>query len=254
MTLLLALACAVVLQGPLAVTSVGIEGRLEVEVSAPLRPRAVLEGDEVLLRVVAQRALPNGNHTCELAFLAERPGELDLVEFLEDPPAELAELPVRVDSILPPDHAGDPFAGASARLPRYEKRGPWRFVLLGLWAIPPLVWFVRWLRRPRPVAVVPPAPPTVAERLEPLLRLASTGGLDDAGKARLDRLMLEIWSRELGLVDVPPVEAIARIRRDPRAGRVLTEVERWLHSGRAPGADDARVAELLEPYRGGGAR
>ena len=234
---------------PAAVTTVGIEGRVMVTASRPLVARGVLEGDEYLARIVDVHEIGQDRFETEVAFLAELPGPFDLRELLDDPPAELGELIVQVDSLLPEDHRGDLVEGARSRLPHFGRRFKWLPLAVVLWALPPLFLLVRWLRRPRIRPAPPIAPPTLAQRLEPLLAAASRGSLDDAGKARLDRLMLEAWSEALGLGDLAPGAAIAAIRRDPEAGALLGEVERWLHSPAGTGADEQRVAELLAPYR-----
>ena len=236
---------------PIAVTTVGIEGRAWIESSRPLRAREVLEGDEYLARIVQTRELSDGNYEVELAFLAELPGPFDLRELLTDPPKELGELLVQVDSLLPEEHDGALFEGARSKLPSYPSRTRWLPFAAFLWAIPPLWMLMRWIRRPRIRPELPAPPPTLAERLEPLLAAASRGDLDAAGKAKLDRLMLEAWSESLGISDLAPGEAIAAIRRDERAGAVLGEVERWLYSPSGAETSSERMAELLEPYRTG---
>lgn len=236
---------------PIAVTTVGIEGRAVVESSRPLRARDVLEGDEYLARVVQTRELPGGGFEVELAFLAELPGPFDLRDLLTDPPEELGELIVQVDSLLPEEHDGALFEGARSKLPSYPSRTRWLPFAAILWALPPLWMLVRWIRRPRIRPELPTPPPTLAERLEPLLAAASRGDLDASGKAKLDRLMLEAWSESLGISHLPPGEAIAAIRKNDRAGVLLGEVERWLYSPRGAESSAERVAELLEPYRAG---
>ncbi len=236
---------------PIAVTTVGIEGRARLESSRPLRARDALEGDEYLARIVQTRELPGGNFEVELAFLAELPGPFDLRELLTDPPEELGELIVQVDSLLPEEHDGALFEGARSRLPSYPSRTRWLPFAAVLWALPLLWVLVRWIRRPRIRPEPQASPPTLAERLEPLLGKASRGELDPAGKAKLDRLMLEAWSVSLRISDLPPGEAIAAIRRHDRAGALLGEVERWLYAPNGAEINSERVAELLEPYRTG---
>ena len=258
------LACLLAsLQAPPVETTVGIEARITVRTHHAVSPRPPVDPElgqerDLLVRVVEQRELAEGGRELVLAFLAERPGDYDLAEFLALPsgetPDELEPIPVRVTALLPDDHRGELEAGARVGTPRYGALRPWLIGAAVLWLLPLAVFVVRRALRRTPQPE-PPAPlPTLVERLEPLVEAAIAGTLDTDGKAELDRLLLTYWREHLGLEGLGHARAIARLREDAEAGALLVAVERWLHAKHSGEADAARVRALLEPYRAPGDR
>ncbi len=90
-------------------------------------------------------------------------------------------------------------------------------------------------------------PPTLVERLNPLVTAAVDGKLSHEQHAELERLLLTYWRRRLSLEHQEPAQALATLRQHPEAGELLRQVEIWLHA--PEGAGSADVAALLRPYR-----
>jgi hypothetical protein len=102
-------------------------------------------------------------------------------------------------------------------------------------------------RKSRRGAAASHRPKTLAEQLRPLVERAQAGTLSTPERAELERMLLAFWGRRLGLTDVDPREAMAQMRQHPEAGRLIEQLELWLHR---PGtADEVDVAALLAPYR-----
>ena len=90
-------------------------------------------------------------------------------------------------------------------------------------------------------------PRTLAERLRPMVELGLAGELPEHERAELERTLIAYWRRRLDLVHMDPGKAMAALREHDEAGRLLVQLEHWLHR---PGpADDVDVGELLAPYR-----
>lgn len=185
-------------------------------------------------------------------------GEFDLRDWIEDvdgrPATDLAPIPVRIVSELPPEHGTDLFPSERDPL---TFRSHYRLAmgLLGAaWLAVPLVFIGRRMMKRRKV-VPPPVvspPPTLAEQLRPLVDAAQRGRLSIAEQGRLELLLLGFWRERLGMAGLGHSESIVRLRAHPEAGRLLLAVERWLHarpeSRASSGGDDTAVQELLKPY------
>lgn len=240
-------------QEPEAQTTIGIEGRVVLEHELPQLQVVEARDDAVLLlRLGEVEFLEDGRQRVELLFLARRPGDFDLRQYLTTPsgkpPQGLPSIPIRVTSLLPEDHQGDlesieelegPGAGGFYRIVK---------VVLVLWLLPMGAWlFWRWRSRPRPEPVVVERKPTVAELLRPLADAALRGELDLAGQAKLERLLLGFWRDRLGLGDLSQADALRRMRAHEEAGELLRAVEAWLH--RPDGQETVTEGELQRLLR-----
>jgi len=192
-----------------------------------------------------------------LTFLGSVAGEYDLLPLIEHcdgrPVIDLAPIRVSIYSQLPERHGTDLYL---VERPLPSITGRYRLIvgaLIALWILVPALALLRWsLTRAKPLP--PPAPlpePTLADQLRPLVEGAMARGLSIAEQGRLELLLLRYWRSRLALDGLPPAEAIARLRRQPEAGRLLMAIEGWLHADRSRSAQPTpSVAELLEPYRG----
>jgi len=196
------------------------------------------------------------------AFIGAVGGEYDVSEYLGlddgSRPADLAPIPVRVESRLPPGHGTDVYGLAD---PPFVLVGWYRKALAVIgaaWVGVPVVMLVR--RELRRLAVKPPAPPepapTLADLLAPLLAAARERGLTVAERGRLELLMFRYWREHLRMAEGAPDRVMHELRRRDDSGPLLTAVERWLHrpgqgaqsqGGNERGAEE--VGALLEPFR-----
>lgn len=232
----------------------GITGRVVVESEhGHVRGRPDLDLDSsILVRVADRSRAEDGRSITELEFIGVDAGDFDLRESLvfDDGGSmdRLAPLMIEIVSNLAADAPSDVFL---AEAPPASLAVGYRRVLLVVavaWALVPLAVVIRRrLRRP-PSPPAAPEPPTVLDRLEPLVRRAADRDLTVDERGRLELLLHAHWRGRLGLAD-DPVEAVRRIRTDPEAGRLLRRVESWLHApdGRTPSASE--LGELLDPYR-----
>lgn len=232
--------------------SVGMQGRLEAALPASgLTAKPVTERSLLILRIADAR--PHGRLTYyEFHYVGLVPGEYDLVDYLgrEDgsPIDDLPPLRVRVTGLLPESHQGElidrPFEAV-------DGLGGYRRVTIGLgvlWGVG-LAGLLVWVRRRKgesPV-LVEIRPPTLAQKLQPLVEAAAAGRLSAEGKAELELTLLHCWRERLGLENCSPEEAMARLQAHPEAGELVRHLEDWLH--RPPGAVTVDVAGLLAPYR-----
>lgn len=201
------------------------------------------------LRVL--RTWPHGDMLrYDLEWTALEAGRFDLTKFLVrkdgSAMAGLPEVWVDAASVLPKDarEVSEPEPIAPPRLDGYSAL---QWTLGALWGIGLLaILFVGRKRAAAAAAAV--VPPTLADRLRPLVDAVVRGDAGSGAKAELERLLLAFWRQRLGLEAVKADEAIVRIKQHDEAGALLRQVEAWLHMPSPPAATD--VAALLQPYRG----
>lgn len=185
----------------------------------------------------------------DLEYHGLEPGRFDLRESLQRKDRSsmdgVAPLWVDVASRLPPGQIlPSDFTATSITKP-----GGYRTAMFGLFAVWGAItlWLAMGKRRTRTAASAVDQPPTLAERLRPLVTQAVAGDLSPEGRAELERLLLGYWRARLGLVDADPIEALTKIQEHPEAGKVLRFVEEWLH--RAGGGRSSDIAAVLAPYQ-----
>jgi hypothetical protein len=242
---------------PSAEATVGMVGKLDqVVIPGPeLEAKPVENRDApMIVRVVDTYPHGEGSFRYDLEFTGLEPGLHDLRPYLRrkdsQPMAAGAQGPfVAIKSVLPAGQVPprEPSQAAVRGL------GGYRTLMIGLgvaWGLglAGLVWAGRNRRR-ADAALAQRRPPTLAERLRPLVEQASAGTIDPARLAELERLLLGHWSRRLGLRDVPPAVLIARLREHEEAGPLIARLEHWLHAPPGMRTEEVDVAALLAPYR-----
>lgn len=238
---------------PLRETTVGMTGRIDglVLSGAELEPKPYDDRKRpVVLRVI--RVSPHGTALrYDLEYYGLDPGTYDLRDYLRrkdgSPTADLQPLPVKVNAVRPPGQA-EPNALVIEPGPRV---GGYRQLLLAvgvLWAVGFLAIVASFFfPRRRKAAEAVEKPVSLADRLRPLVEGAIAGTLARAELAALERSLLALWRKRLGLEAADPAEAIAALRRHPDAEPLLAQLEAWLHRPGPP--DPVDVPALLRPYR-----
>jgi hypothetical protein len=230
--------------------TVGMRAYVEQVVLAgpELVPASSSMGSQIVVRVV--KTWPHGEHLrYDLEWVGFVEGSYDLTKYLVhkdgSPMDGLPAIMVKVESLLPAEsfEPSDIDPTAAARLDGYSAL---QVVVGALWGIGLLA--ILFVGRKRAVKVPPPSPPpTLADRLRPIVEEVASGAADNAKKAELERLLVAFWRARLDLGSVRAVDAIMTIRNHEEAGVLLRQVEAWLHAPEPPKSMD--VAGLLRPYR-----
>jgi len=233
--------------------TIGIEGGFSLELPrADYRPRPLDDRTEMILRIDAITPT-NGQYRYDLYYMGLEPGVYKLADYLMRPdgsrPDELAQIPLKVRSLLPEDHNGHLNPVKPNRFPFI---GGYRVFLgvIGLAWAGGIAAFVISYRKKKVVAgpVAVESRPSLAEMLRPLVEAAAAGRLNLDGQAQLERLLMGYWRERLDLpVDLRMAEAISRLKEHAQAGELLRALERWLH--RPGGIGVAEINALLDPYR-----
>lgn len=233
---------------------IGIEGDVKITLDrGDYQPKPLDDRTALILRLESVKASADGKHDYHFHYMGFEPGVYKLADYLihpdGTPAAEIGEVEVKVNSILPPDHDG----ALNAYVPQpFPWIGGYRMllgILAGIWVLG-LLAFAWIFRRKKPVLVVEHAtpPPTYAERMRPFVEAAAAGTLTPSGQAQLERLMTGYWREKLALPEHQRMaESLAAMMRDTQAGSLLRAMERWLHHPGGASADE--INALLEPYR-----
>jgi hypothetical protein len=227
--------------------TIGVEGVRVVEiqgaqlVAAPFTP-----GDAVSLRIA--EALPTaGGYRYDLRYIPYGPGEHDLAEHLVTiegrRPADLPKIVIETDSLLPKNHKGELYASPTSAIDLHSKYTLTMRLLWALWgmSLVPLLVYGHRRRKARPVE---PPPPTIEERLRGLLERAAREKLSVEEQVDLERLLAAYWSERLGVDGDNWSDVLDALRKDPKADKQLSRIERWLHS-RATTSNGEAARELL---------
>jgi hypothetical protein len=233
-------------------SKIGIEGTYFLRhPSANLLPKPANDDSPVVLRI-ADVVKDKDSYLYEIRFIGLREGEHDLRDYLtgsQDGPHEISSpMVIVVHAVLPKDHDG--------AIEDYSAAGkfwapPYRTLLraaIVLWGVATCAYLIRrYFFQPAPIVAALSHQPTLADQLLPLVEAGIAGKLTTAGQALLERLLLAHWQQKLQLTALAPEQALRKLRVDPTAGKLLRELEAWLHM--RPGTHVVNVPVLLEPYR-----
>lgn len=229
---------------PLTLTEIYIPGS---EVKA--KPRRDREPPLVVRILEVKPAKDGSRYDFEVQGLEA--GRHNLSDYLE--PADgsqgtkLPEIPLEIISALP---AGLSYPSKIERgeLPKLGGYRTTMTVLGGVW-LAGLGAILLWKKKkPLGQEAGSTPPPSLAERLRPLVDEASKGSLSPDDRARLERLVIGHW-RELlpEVAALTPAEAMVKLRTDPEASPLILALERWLHAP-ASATSQAEIEKLLAPY------
>jgi len=236
---------------PLASPTTGMDGEVLnlVLPGSQLEPKALEDTNSpIVLRVV--QVFPHvDDWRYDLSFYGTVPGSYDLRDHLQRKDGSgmdaVPPIPVEVLAIRPPGELVRP----GLELQKPPRLGGYKLALItaGVFWVGVLALLVFGFRKKTEMQLAQRVKPvTLADVLRPLVKKAQAGELSQSGQAELERTLLGIWRKRLGMEDEDPALAIIKLRDDPEAGALLRELEKWLHK---PGsADEVDVAELLKPY------
>lgn len=229
---------------PLTLTEIYIPGG---EVKA--KPRRDREPPLVVRILEVKPAKDGSRYDFEVQGLEA--GRYNLADYLE--PADgsqgtkLPEIPLEITSALP---AGLSYPGKIERgeLPKLGGYRTTMTMLGGVW-LAGLGAILLWKKKkPLGLEAGSTPPPSLAERLRPLVGQASKGNLSPDDRAKLERLVIGHWRGRLPEVAaLTPAEAMVKLRTDPEASPLILALERWLHAP-ASATSQAEIEQLLAPY------
>ncbi len=200
------------------------------------------------VRVLEVKPAKDG-HRYDFEVQGLEPGTHNLADYLDAPEGTvIPQIPLEITSALGPGLVF-PHEISAGSLPQL---GGYRTTMLALGAI----WLaglgaILLLRKKKtaPDSTNQELPPTLAERLHPLVDRAAKGELSSDDRAKLERLVIGHWRERLPEVAaLSPAEAMMKLRSDPQASPLILALEKWLHA-RNPSMAADEIDQLLAPYR-----
>jgi len=175
------------------------------------------------------------------------PGPHNLTDFL-DSPTPLPPIPIEITTPLPPGLL-DPHPQQNRDLPQLGGYRQTMIALAATWLLG-LIAILLWRKKkPENSLSNTTTPPTLADRIRPLLDQAARHQLDTTQRATLDRLITGHWLRlRPDLATLTPAETLVRLRADPEASPLLLALENWLHSPNPTQLTQSQLDSLLTPY------
>jgi len=220
----------------------------------------VIEGSEVelapadnatpmVLRIA--EVYPHGSaFRYDIEYYGLEAGTFNLLDFLRRKDGSslqgTAQIPVVIESNLPAETIR-PNALESGAVPSVGGY-TLRMTLFGvLWILGLLaIWGVGRKRSPSSPATAS-RPPSLAERLRPLVEQGLAGNLSAEDGAQLELTLITFWRRKLGLHHHSSAGALQQLKAHEEAGPLLRQLEIWLHS--PDKSEQVDPAELLAPYQ-----
>jgi len=203
----------------------------------------------VIVRIV--NVYPHGDSfRYDLEYQGMEPGNFDLLQFLRRKDGSsldgIPPLLVTIRAQLPPGQI-EPHPLEYQWWPRLGGYRRVASLLVILWGLV-LGYLILGNRRRQPPPTTAAQQPTFADQLKQRLEQARSGRLPPEQYAELERMLLALWTKRLGLESLAPTEAIRQIRSNPQAGPLLQQLEKWMHH---PSPDrSVDIAQLIEPYHG----
>lgn len=177
------------------------------------------------------------------------PGSYDLADFLEAPEGTaIPAIPLEITAGLPPG-LSTPHGIKPGTLPELGGYRQTMIILAAVW-LAGLAAILFWRKKkPADNSDNGIAPPTLSERLHPLVTQASEGKLSSDDRAKLERLVIGHWREQRPeIAALSPGEAMVALRSDPTAAPLILALERWLHA-RDPITSGSEIGKLLAPYQ-----
>ena len=212
-----------------------------------------LKDDDAPIILKIDQVWPHGSDfRYDFTFYGLDEGTFDLKDYLRRKDGSAMQLvqplSVQIESVLP-EGSFEPSPVQHTPLP---EPGGYRNTMAALgiiWAIGlgALAWSIGKRKKTATTSSKESSGPSLAEKLEPLVKQAATGTLSKEQQAQLERLLLSYWNQRLVMKPTRPADRIRQLREHDEAGPLIMAVERWLHSREQ--IDDTKIQALLKPYR-----
>ena len=230
--------------------TVGTAGFIEQIVlpGTELAGKPLEQGDPIVVRVL--RSFPHGDSfRYDIRFHGMEPGKFDLAQWLRRKDGtsadDLPEISVEIMSLLPPGQI-EPNELETGWIPSLGGYRNVAFAVGGLWVLV-LLGLIFLGRKKKRVADTTAEPVSLADLLQSRIEKAMENQMEPGQYAELERMLFAFWQKRLGLLELPTLDAMVRIKADSDAGPLMRQLEQWMHSPTP--RSDIDLPSLLKPFR-----
>ena len=230
--------------------TVGTAGFVEQIVlpGTELAGKPLEQGDPIVVRVL--RSFPHGDSfRYDIRFHGMEPGKFDLAQWLRRKDGtsadDLPEISVEIMSLLPPGQI-EPNELETGWIPSLGGYRNVAFAVGGLWVLV-LLGLIFLGRKKKRVADTAAEPVSLADLLQSRIEKAMENQMEPGQYAELERMLFAFWQKRLGLLELPTLDAMVRIKADSDAGPLMRQLEQWMHSPTP--RSDVDLPNLLKPFR-----
>ena len=206
------------------------------------------QGDPIVVRVL--RSFPHGDSfRYDIRFHGMEPGKFDLAQWLRRKDGtsadDLPEISVEIMSLLPPGQI-EPNELETGWIPSLGGYRNVAFAVGVLWVLV-LLGLIFLGRKKKRVADTTAEPVSLADLLQSRIEKAMENQMEPGQYAELERMLFAFWQKRLGLLELPTLDAMVRIKADSDAGPLMRQLEQWMHSPTP--RSDIDLPSLLKPFR-----
>lgn len=230
--------------------TVGTAGFVEQIVlpGTELAGKPLEQGDPIVVRVL--RSFPHGDSfRYDIRFHGMEPGKFDLAQWLRRKDGtsadDLPEISVEIMSLLPPGQI-EPNELETGWIPSLGGYRNVAFAVGVLWVLV-LLGLIFLGRKKKRVADTTAEPVSLADLLQSRIEKAMENQMEPGQYAELERMLFAFWQKRLGLLELPTLDAMVRIKADSDAGPLMRQLEQWMHSPTP--RSDVDLPNLLKPFR-----
>ena len=230
--------------------TVGTAGFVEQIVlpGTELAGKPLEQGDPIVVRVL--RSFPHGDSfRYDIRFHGMEPGKFDLAQWLRRKDGtsadDLPEISVEIMSLLPPGQI-EPNELETGWIPSLGGYRNVAFAVGVLWVLV-LLGLIFLGRKKKRVADTAVEPVSLADLLQSRIEKAMENQMEPGQYAELERMLFAFWQKRLGLLELPTLDAMVRIKADSDAGPLMRQLEQWMHSPTP--RSDVDLPNLLKPFR-----
>ena len=230
--------------------TVGTAGFIEQIVlpGTELAGKPLEQGDPIVVRVL--RSFPHGDSfRYDIRFHGMEPGKFDLAQWLRRKDGtsadDLPEISVEIMSLLPPGQI-EPNELETGWIPSLGGYRNVAFAVGVLWVLV-LLGLIFLGRKKKRVADTTAEPVSLADLLQSRIEKAMENQMEPGQYAELERMLFAFWQKRLGLLELPTLDAMVRIKADSDAGPLMRQLEQWMHSPTP--RSDVDLPSLLKPFR-----
>ena len=230
--------------------TVGTAGFVEQIVlpGTELAGKPLEQGDPIVVRVL--RSFPHGDSfRYDIRFHGMEPGKFNLAQWLRRKDGtsadDLPEISVEIMSLLPPGQI-EPNELETGWIPSLGGYRNVAFAVGVLWVLV-LLGLIFLGRKKKRVADTTAEPVSLADLLQSRIEKAMENQMEPGQYAELERMLFAFWQKRLGLLELPTLDAMVRIKADSDAGPLMRQLEQWMHSPTP--RSDVDLPNLLKPFR-----